>query len=304
MDGPRDVTFYLDDGLRQNAEARAHNFFRLLTEVLEEAGFAVFFHENSGVARLMSERLPGYAIFHMDEPTHPRALTVRRVYHYPFWAIERHAARWEWDVARAEFPGATVPRGRLRTFYDFWGKRLFGEAVSEVRDDGFLYIPLQGLIRQHRSFQSMSPVDMIRETARRYPDRDIRITLHPNEDYTTADRKTLDALLDGLPNCALVETPMKDLLAGCHGVVTQNSGVAFAGFFFGKPAVLFAEVDFHHIAGSVPRDGLDAAFTALDAQPDFAAYLWWFLQDMAINAGRPEAKEVIAERLREHGWPV
>ena len=35
-------------------------------------------------------------------------LVMRRVYAYPFWAIEASDKRWEWDVARAVFDPETV----------------------------------------------------------------------------------------------------------------------------------------------------------------------------------------------------
>ena len=92
----------------------------------------------------------------------------------------------------------------------------------------------------------------------------------------------------------------------CQLVVTQNSSVALAGFFFRKPAVLFAQIDFHHIAGNVPRDGEDRAFATWRNDAEYEAYIWWFLQHMSINAGRPpeEVTEKIASVLWNHGWPV
>ena len=88
-------------------------------------------------------------------------------------------------------------------------------------------------------------------------------------------------------------------------MVTQNSSAAFSGFFFGKPCVLFARVDFHHIAANVASLGVKAAFDRVRSMsPDYAGYVWWFLQRQSINAGRPEAEERIRDRLAALGWPV
>lgn len=305
MDGPNDVTLYLDAGLLESARGGKHNFLNLLSEVLRNAGLTVHYTENTAVARMTAERRPGYALYHMEEPIHDRALTLRRSYFYPFWHIEGTNLRWDWDVALSEFDEGEVDRAEADRFFRFWQRRLFQWRPFKAERGDYIYVPLQGLIRQHRSFQHCSPIDMLAEVARRYPDRQIKATLHPNEDYTGTDRMALAQLIGEHPRVELVNEPMEWLLQSCDFVVTENSGVAFKGFFFRKPAVLFAAVDFHHIAGSVMRDGLDAAFAMTDGpEPDYAGYVWWFLQVMAINAGREDAKDKIAATLRGHGWPV
>ena len=80
--------------------------------------------------------------------------------------------------------------------------------------------------------------------------------------------------------------------------------MAIQGYLLHKPALLFAEIDFHHIAASVPREGMAALDRALTQRPDFDAYLWWFLQEQAINAGRPECEAQILAALRRGGWAI
>ena len=38
--------------------------------------------------------------------------------------------------------------------------------------------------------------------------------------------------------------------------------------------------------------------------PDFAAYLWWFFRDHAIDDSRPDAGTRILQALTRGGWPV
>ncbi|MBS1302434.1 hypothetical protein [Loktanella sp. SALINAS62] len=304
MDQPGDVVFYLDPGLLQSARAGKHNFLGLVANCLTDAGLRVCHEPNSPKARKESAQRPGYSLFHMDEPDHPRALTLRRNYYYPFWQIENSARRWEWTVALTKFQGATIDRTEAARFFNFWRKRLFPGLAPDSTKHGPLYMPLQGLVREHRSFQTCSPIEMVRRTADRFPDRDIILTLHPNERYSTGDHDALQKLEDAYDNVSISARPMESILPGCSAVVTQNSSVALSGFLFRKPAVLFAQIDFHHIAGNVPQDGEDKAFKTLDRVPDFEGYFWWFLQQMSINAGRPEAPEKIASTLRGHGWPV
>ena len=93
--------------------------------------------------------------------------------------------------------------------------------------------------------------------------------------------------------------------AGVLNVVTQNSGVALTGYFAGKPAVLFGKIDFHHIAGSVPREGIDRAFARVRGPaPAFDKYLYWFFALNAIPFWDTDAKDRIVARLRRFGWPI
>ena len=80
--------------------------------------------------------------------------------------------------------------------------------------------------------------------------------------------------------------------------------MAFAGYFARKPTVLFAEFDFHHIAGSVPRLGADAAFRLATRPQPFASNLHWFLRDQTISAGSEDCMAKIVARLRGLGWPI
>ena len=298
----RIVRFHLDPEMLRSAAEGGHNFLNLIKGVVEDAGLSVDLVPNHPGTRRNAGRDGGYDLFHMDPPTHDRAVTIRRAYHYPFWAIEQSAERWNWHVARAEFPGA-ANRKEADRFAGFWRKRLFGE--HEVTRDGHVYVPLQGLIRQHRSFQACAPVDMIRAVLRHNPDRRVVATLHPNESYDARDLAALDAIRAEFSRFSVETGNMVEHLATCDYVVTQNSSAAFNGYFFGKPCVLFARVDFHHIAANVATLGVADALAAVhDMQPDYAGYLHWFWQRMSINAGRPEAPAQIAAALRRAGWPV
>ncbi|RYH04229.1 hypothetical protein EU805_02320 [Salipiger sp. IMCC34102] len=304
MDQPTDVVFYLDRPLLNAAREGRHNFLGLVSKALTDAGLRVLLELNTREARAESADRPGYSLFHMDEPFHARALTVRRNYFYPFWQIERSSRRWEWTVALSKFKPDAVDRQEADRFADFWRHRLFPDVAPQKTPDGPIYMPLQGRIQQHRSFQSFSPVEMIRRTACRMPDRDIVLTLHPGERYGNADITALEEIEGQHPNVAVSARPPEQLLPRCSAVVTQNSSVALKGFFFRKPAVVFGQIDFHHIAGNVPMEGEERAFADLDRDRDYAGYLWWFLQKMSINAGRPEALDKITATFRQHGWPV
>ncbi len=305
MAEPRILRFYLDDDLRQSAQDGKHNFINKIRQVAENSGYRVEFLKNSIEARQKSASLGGFALFHMDDPTHDRALTIRRVYHYPFWAIEHTAKRWDWRVARTEFPADDVTSKEAGRFYRFWQKRLFGDAPARARHDGFVYVPLQGRLLDHRSFQSCSPIRMIHEVLKHDPHRPVIAALHPKETYDALELAELEKLEAGNARLTLQLGGMEDLLERCDYVVTQNSSAAFNGFFFGKPAVLFGQSDFHHIAADVTKIGAAQAIrTAPDMAPDYAGFIHWFWQRMSINAGRDEATDQIRAAFERAGWPV
>jgi hypothetical protein len=295
MAEPRQVTFRLEEPLRVSAAAGRHNFINLMAGVLEGAGYRIEFADLSAPVRSPS-------LTHMAAPPDDRGLVFRRAYHYPFWQIDPLPQRWHWAVARRPFDAVEVPKDASR-FFDFWRRRLFGEAPFAARRGGFLYLPLQGHLRRQRSFQRCTPLEMVAAVAE--TGRQAVVTLHPKEAYAAADRAALAALVARHDNLRLGTDDMVTLLRDCDGVVTMNSAVAFSGYFFEKPALLYAGADFHHIAlqGDLARVSKD--LSALDAhRPPFAKYIYWFWQMQAINAGRPEGASRIAERLRNFGWDL
>lgn len=304
MSEPRILRLYLEDGLRQSAAEGRHNFIGKIADVAGTAGYRVEFRANSPAERLKAPARRGYALFHMQGVSGPRAMVFRRVYHYPFWAIEPHADRWRWRVAQTAFPTDAVPRKQADRFLGFWRDRLFGAAAAQARRDGFVYVPLQGRLLVQRSFQTAAPLEMLRMVLAQDP-RPVVAALHPKETYTTKELHALDALAAATPRLSIQTGGMETLLAGCDYVVTQNSSAAFNGYFFGKPAVLFGRVDFHHIAANVADMGAAAALRAgPNLAPDYAGYLHWFWQRMSINAGRKDANDRIRAAFQRAGWPI
>ncbi len=299
------VTFYLHPQLRNQAERGNHNFINKVSEVLDEADLTVAFDDDDDLARLRAVARPGRGLFLMDPPPNARGLTFRKTYIYPFWHIEKQAERWNWPVALDRFQPASVDLRKALNFYRFWRQRLFDDTPKDASKDGFIYVPLQGQLLRQRSFQSCSPLDMIRATLEHDTKRRVIATLHPSENYSAEERRALKKLVLTYDRLSVKDGSADDYLQTCDYVVTQNSGVAFKGYFFAKPAILFGKSDFHHIALNVEQIGAEQAFDSiLGHRPDYAAYLYWFLQLRAINAGRPEAKKKIRTTLRNHGWPV
>lgn len=301
MPQPRLLRIYLDKPSLTLHRAGKYYFFSRLTQALERVGWRVEARVASDQERLKAPSRRGYALYRMQEPTHERALTARRSYIGAFWHIERTGLRWLWPVAQAAFPDTGEAPGWFATN---WRRKMTGAARVPEGGGGVL-IPLQGILERQRSFQAASPLEMIAQTLARLPGQAVTATLHPEEDYSPSEIAALDDLARQHDRFTWQRGGTSELLTGCDLVVTQNSAVALNGFFLHKPAVLFGEVDFHHIAGSVPRMGLDAAFEhALGPPPDFDRYVWWFLRENAINAAAEDGEAQILRALAAHGWPV
>ena len=291
---------YLEDPMLADARAGRFNFLNVLSRAVRDAGWRVEFAPTGPAARAAAPSRDGYALFHMEQPTHDRALTFRRAYHYPFWSIEPVAERWRFSVARARFDPGTVDPHRAATFAARLRDRVMPCPLP--RRGGTVLVPLQGHIRRCRSFQTMSPVEMLDRVCA--TGRPVAATLHPREPLDDADRAALDAIAARHPNLT-VGGDTAAILRDCAFVATQNSAVAFDGYLLGKPAVLFAQIDFHHIALNVADMGAEGALAAAPTHaPDFDAYLFWFLHRRAINATAPDAGARILSAMRKGGWPI
>lgn len=292
-----ELYLHLPSPMREDAARGDVNIVNRIAKAVAPSGYdLVFCGEEEALGA------DGLHLLHMREPEAPNTLTLRRAYTYPFWQIEATNQRWNFDVAKAVFDPSKIEADQARPFFRRWREKFLG--AGPTRREGFIFMPLQGRLGLHRSFQAMSPLAMIEATLAADPKREVRATLHPREVYEPADLAKLDALAARFPRFRCIKSEARDLILSCDYVVTQNSSVALHGFFAKKPAVLFAGIDFHHIAGSVLRDGVATAFETLEEPRDYAAYLFWFFKLNCVNGGAPEAEAQILARFRRHGWPV
>lgn len=291
---------YLEPPMLASARAGTFNFLNVLKAAVDSAGWRLEWHQTGPEARRLAPTRDGYALFHAEAPTHDHALSFRRAYHYPFWQIEPAQQRWRFAVAQAAYDPAGIDPTKAHGFAEALRNRVL--PGPPPGSGGPVLIALQGQIRRCRSFQTMSPVEMVKTVAA--TGRACVATLHPNETYDAADHAALANLAQSHPNLTIGGQTMR-LIRDCAFVATQNSAVAFDGYLLGKPAVLFGQIDFHHIALNVADLGAAEALKKAEThRPDFDLYLYWFLQRRAINATRPDAQERILAAMRRGGWPI
>ncbi|WP_134680985.1 hypothetical protein [Paracoccus ravus] len=287
---------YLEGPMLTTARDGSFNFLNILKSAVEGAGWRV---EWCALGDARSAE-PGYALYHAAAPLDPDTLSFRKAYHYPFWQIEPVQQRWRFDVAQSNFDPDRIDPDLARDFTRQLRERVL--PGPPPRKDQTILVPLQGQIRRCRSFQTMSPIDMVEAVARL--GRPLTVTLHPSRDYDLGDMDALQSLLRRYPHMKFAPHSAP-VLRDCAFVATQNSAVAFDGYLLGKPAVLFAQIDFHHIGLNVAELGdREALEMAAAHAPDYDRYLYWFLQEKAINASLPDAGDRILAAMRRGGWPI
>ena len=290
------LQIHLDDAMLARAKSGHFNFIDRIRTAVEGRGWQVEFLPETD-----QPPAPGcFALHHMAGPLHRRAKIFRRCYYYPFWHIEAVPQRWRWPVAQAKFRPDQIDAAEARRFIRQLRQRIMpGLTPTAPRH---VLIPLQGQLTEARSFQTMSPVQMVEAVAA--TGKTCIATLHPNETYQPEERGALDALALRFPNLTIGGNS-RDLLAGAEYVATQNSAVAMDAYLLTRPVVLFAQSDFHHIALNVADMGTEEA---LDYAPvhkaEYARYLYWLLREQAIDAMAPYAGERILKAMKKGGWPL
>ena len=283
------LTFHMTAARRAKIAA-GEGIHALIVQAVQKAGWRVNLRDTDDPAGG-----DGYHLIYNRAVLEPHCLCLRRCYMNPFWRIETSNYRWDWQVASTDFPGGAT----AEWFLKHWRLRLFGKIP--ITSSGHIFMPLQGKLTEQCYFQSQSPMEMIATTLAADPSRKIIATLHPRETYSADDLRRLSAFGSQFE---LTTRPSMEVLASCDYVVTENSAMALTGFFAKKPAVLFAEIDFHHIAGSVPHIGVEAAFGTVHRAHPFASYLHWFFKENAISVMADDAIAQIQARFRDHGWPM
>jgi len=304
MSQNKTLHIYLNKSVLENARKGKVGIVNKIVETMQGRGFVTKLQIDTEAERLKSVNNQGYSLFRMKDPFHDRAMTFRQVYLPSFWQIETTAKRWEWKTAKAKFKPEIIDKKNADWFVNYWRGIIFGELQMATHSD-YVFVPLQGRLLLQRSFQTATPIEMIKATLRYSEGRKVIASLHPQEDYSARELAALEAIADNNNRFSWVKGGSDELLQGCEYVVTQNSGMAFKGYFLHKPVLLFGYIDFHHIAIKAWESGQEQAFRQITkTKPDYNQYLFWFLRHMSIHAGRDDAADKIVSAFQSGGWDV
>lgn len=287
--------FYLKPGPREAIRAGKSMPARIVAAV-QGAGWQVTLCPES--ERPDIPHRDGFHLVLNNDPGSDRCLVLRPAGFEPFWQIQPSNQRWDWDIAAKTYRPPDVAQDRIDAFVSTWRDQVLKASPGS---GGGILVPLQGRLIERRSFQSASPLVMLHEVLRHWPDRVVTATLHPSERYSPEEINALQALGRDFPRLNL--QPRPDALATADLVVTQNSTLAFKGFLLNKPAMLWARIDWHHNAASVPRDGMEQAFAQAEIPRDHGRYLFWYLRRQSLWAWDDNPKPIL-KRLSALGWPI
>lgn len=290
---PETRVIYLQKGEAERFEAGRFRFVSLLCEAVSKLGYRPVVRDADALTSLLGEAVPGPALWHQMRPGGTGGLVFRTAYRPPFWRIERSHARWLWEVAQQDFSPERIDMQEARAFCD----RMRSEWRIEKRQAGAsdIVIALQADLLRKRSFQSVSPIDMLKREVESSDGRRCIAALHPRANYSSREAAALNAVSEAHGNLMVQKGDTESLLPGAARLVTQNSTVAVAAYLAHVPVTLYAKADFHHIA---TQD--DAA--PKDAAHDFDRYVFWLLTTSTIRAGKPDVVDQIARRLTALGF--
>lgn len=299
----KQVNFYISPNrIKAMNDGTGHPFFSRAQTAFESLGLTVNYIEDTDANRAESIFLDAYAMFFFKDSFHDHALDVRGTPIGPFYRMEKEADRARYRLVDRAFNPDEIPRQKANSFFKIWQRLLIPETVAPI--EGAVLIPLQGKLLKRRSQQSMSPIDMVKAAIAHDPKRPIWLKLHPKETYSAAEMRSLTALCDA--RVQIIDCDLDTALKGCDYIVTQNSSVLLHGLFYRRPAIVFADCEYHHAFQSVRR-GVPVAkafANVMQDLPDFAKYAYWYLQLNCINTSREWAEDMIIAQCREFGWQI
>jgi hypothetical protein len=281
-----------------------NHFYAHVQRAFQGIGFDVQCVEATEASMKASFDPDVYCLFHRNTPCHPHAIEVRPAPMGPFWMLDKTADPTQKRVFNAKFQPAKTNVVLAR---DFTARLIVkhGQIESGMpRQDGFILAAMQGGLERQRFWQSMSPLEMLKQTIESAPEHQILIKLHPGQTYSDQEMDAVNAFVDG-ERVQVVGGDLNGLLDQCAFTVSMNSTVTVKGLLFGKGGVLFGDADFHHPFQSVREHGVRGCFDRVE-QKDVEAdkYLLWYLRRQHIANYKASVEQDILQRCAILGWAL
>jgi hypothetical protein len=240
---------------------------------------------------------PGMHIVDHGSLRHARILNTGIAYIYPFWNLDPWGIRALSSIAEMAFDPATIDAAMAAEFTTRLRKRLVDARLSrypqpDTRVDlpkGCIAVFLQS--EAHREVGEtcyLSMRQMLAALVARSDPRSIVIKPHPR-DHDARTMAYLARLAGRDPRVMVVNANIHDMLSQADVAVTINSAVGIEAHLHRLPVVLCGQADFHHAMVTVTdRRDMDAAIAqALTTDWQHDAYLYWYLCQHCLNAGKP-----------------
>lgn len=231
-------------------------------------------------------------------------------YFWEFWHLDPKGTKAFSGIGDLPYDPAQMPYARAERFMAGQRARLVERRKSKYGQKaeptplpkGALAVFLQGDFPRRQGATRFDDLAMLEVVRAHAGDRPIIVKPHPlvSDPFTLAEVR---ALRDH--RLTLTDANVHDILESCAVTVSINSTVALEGYLHRKPAILFGQSDFHHIAGRVRQvqDFPDALTAALARKRGYAQYLAWYFLRHCLRLASPGLEPAIWARFAEAGFP-
>jgi hypothetical protein len=242
----------------------------------------------------------------------PGVLNCAVAYFWEFWHLDPIGTKALSSIGALAYDPASMPYGRAEQFFDTQRARLVTPRLSKYGQkaevtplpSGAVAVFLQGEFPIKQGVTAFDDLAMLKVVQDRTGDRPIIVKPHPlvKNPFTLAE---LRVAVYGDDRITLTDANVHDILAACAVTVSINSTVALEGYLHRKPAVLFGQADFHHLAGRVhrPEDFAPVLEAQLNRRGGYAQYLAWYFLRHCLRLGAPGLEAAIWQRFAAAGFP-
>ena len=242
----------------------------------------------------------------------PGVLNCAVAYFWEFWHLDPIGTKALSSIGGLDYDPASMPYGRAERFFEAQRARLVAPRLSKYGQKtevtavppGALAVFLQGEFPMKQGVTTFDDLAMLRAVRDWQGDRPIVVKPHPlvKNPFTLAG---LRVAVHGDDRITLTDANVHDILATCAATVSINSTVALEGYLHRKPAVLFGQSDFHHLAGRVraPEDFAAVLDAQLARRGGYAQYLAWYFLRHCLRLGSPGLEAAIWSRFAAAGFP-
>jgi hypothetical protein len=316
---PKIVLHLKASDLPRRLSGRHLEFYRILGDLMAGQNIRVESRQRDGDIRI-DTRTIGDSRFD-DGNLHiiddrslnaPNVLNAGAAYFWRFWQLDPQGVKAFSSTGAAHYDPEQMPRRRAQSFFDNMHKRYVQSRKSKYAQpetqqqfpDNAISVFFQGDYPVTSGATSTADIEMLRAVQAGAGDRPIIVKPHPLASNFSDIAETL-ALAETDSRITVTDANIHDILSASCVTVSINSTVALEGFLHLKPAILFGQSDFHHLAGRVhaPKEFETVLARELDRDEGYEQFLAWYFLKMCLPLNNARLEERIWKIFSKAGFP-
>jgi len=242
---------------------------------------------------------------------HPAVLNAGVAYIGAFWHLDPNGVKALSSIGHREFDPTAFSAKRVATFFEGLQNRYVRKRNSKYgQREEHVDVPKNAI---SLFFQGMAPLstgvskfedfDILELLLNQTSGVPIVVKPHP----LVTQKHEIDFLHDLAKQdnrLFVTDANVHDILQNSAVTISNNSTVALEGFFHKKPAILFGDSDFHHIAHRFHTGDnvLDLIGKAKNSRPAYPEFLAWYFLDQCLHLNSKKLKEKVYAIFRQHGF--